>query len=449
MQIQDNLNPKRKQPPHNEIAEMDVIGTILQQSEAFAIVEPLLTNCKAFYKAEHRIIYQAMKELVATKKHPDLPSVQELLFQKGDFAKAGGASYLATLLDCYVPTATLEYRATTIKKCAELRQLIETSAEICDSAYTAEDADQCLDSAEQKILSVRHDAAQSRLKESEVVAREALLELQKVVAGTKPVALDTGYSDLDALLKIRRNRLIVLAARPSVGKSTWMLEILRRFGMERGRTCACFSLEMDEEELFWKIIACECHLEENRIEDMSLEGFEWAKVQKAASRFAAAPIFLDYCPGATLSMISAKCRQLKSQKGALDAVFIDYLQLMRPDKSYASREREVGEISRHLKALAGELNCPIFALSQLNREIEKRPNPVPRMADLRESGSIEQDADVIIFLSREKKEGTEDYLPQTSVMIAKQRKGKRGIVNMYFHEAQSRFEQSTSQQERI
>ncbi|MBI4365465.1 MAG: replicative DNA helicase [Deltaproteobacteria bacterium] len=429
-------------PPQNIEAEQSVLGALLVDGEALVRVLEVCTG-EEFYRGTHRQIFQAIVALFQRNEPADLVTVTNWLRTQQQLEAVGGAAYLATLVDQVPTTANVVYYAKIIREKAILRRLIGGATEILQKAYAGgEDVDGSLDRAEQIIFEI----AQQKIRPSFVSLKELvkhsfriieqLYEKKQAVTG-----VPTGYVDLDRLTAgLQPSDLIVVAGRPSMGKTALALCMATHAAREGGVGTAIFSLEMSKEQLVQRMLCAEARVDASRLRGGFLSDRDWPKLTRAAGFLSEAPVYIDDTPAMNVLEMRAKARRLQRDKG-LGLVVVDYLQLMRGLGSIESREREISEISRSLKALAKELSVPVVAISQLNRGVESRQDKRPQMADLRESGAIEQDADVILFVYREEmynRESPEKGIAE--VIVGKQRNGPTGFVRLAFLSEYTRFE---------
>ena len=429
-------------PPQSIDAEMSVLGAMLIKKEAITQAQELL-KADDFYREAHRLVYDAMLELAGNGEPVDLVTLTEALRKKEILEKVGGISFLTQLAN-YTPTAAnIVYHAKIVKEKSELRHLIDAATEIASAAYEATDeVTDIMDDAEKKILAVAANQTGGAFEPIrniviDTVGRvETLYENQGGLTG-----ISTGFRDLDRDTSgLQKSDLILVAARPSMGKTAFTLNIATYAAMH-GHTVAFFSLEMSKEQLVQRMLCSEGGIDSQRLHTGQITDDEWSRLVETADKLNRAPIYIDDTAGITVMELRSKARRLKAEHG-LDLIVIDYLQLMqgRSSKGNDSRQQEISEISRSLKALARELNVPLVALSQLSRSVESRQEKRPMLSDLRESGSLEQDADIVMFLYREdyyQKETENQNI--TEISISKHRNGPIGSVNLYFRKEFTRF----------
>ena len=429
-------------PPQNIEAEQSVLGAMLIKKEAITQAQELLRP-DDFYREAHRIVFETMLELAGDNEAVDLVTLTEALRKKEMLEKVGGISFITALAN-YVPTAAnIVYHAQIVKEKSELRHLIDAATEIASAAYEAtDDVKDIMDDAEKKILAVAANQTGGAFEPIrniviDTVGRvETLYENQGGLTG-----ISTGFRDLDRDTSgLQKSDLILVAARPSMGKTAFTLNIATYAAMH-GHTVAFFSLEMSKEQLVQRMLCSEGGIDSQRLRTGQLEDADWDRLINTADRVSKASIYIDDTAGINVMDLRSKARRLKAEHG-LDLIVIDYLQLMqgRARSSSDNRQQEISEISRSLKALARELDVPVVALSQLSRSVESRTVKKPMLSDLRESGSLEQDADIVMFLYRE------DYYDQeterkniTEVIIAKHRNGPIGTIELFFQKEFTKF----------
>jgi replicative DNA helicase len=432
-------------PPQNAEAEQSILGGILLDNQALNnVLEVLVAN--DFYSESHRRIFTAIIELSDKNEPTDLITLTNILKNKKQLDGVGGAAYLASLVDNVPSAANVAYYAKIVKEKAILRQLIGTATGILKNSYDGGmDVDDVLDEAEHSIF----DISENKIRPSFYLLKNIIKDTFKTIENLYEkknliTGVPTGFARLDDLTSgLRKSELIIVAGRPSMGKTAFALNLARHAAVEMGLPVAVFSLEMSKEQLALRMLAADAKVDSQRLRRGLVGETDWPKLTTAAGRLSEAPIFIDDTPAITVLEMKAKARRLKAENG-LEMVVLDYLQLMRAGGRRDSREQEISEISRSLKALAKELNVPVIALSQLNRKVEDRTNRRPQMADLRESGAIEQDADVIAFIYRDEVYNKSEDNPEkgiAEIIIGKQRNGPVGIVKLAFLEQYTSFEQ--------
>mgnify|MGYP003309336662 CR=1 FL=1 len=428
--------------PQNIEAEQAVLGAVLIKKEAMAEVQELL-RAEDFYREIHKQVFAVMNDLFSEGEAIDIVTVTEELRKRDLLEKVGGISFVTMLSNSVATAANVMYHARIVKEKAELRRLIDAATQIAGKAYEdSDDVENIMDDAEKKILAVA--ASQSGgvftpIREILLNTIERVETLYESKGGL--TGLSTGFKDLDAVTSgLQASDLVLVAARPSMGKTAFTLNIAAHAALH-GKSVAFFSLEMSKEQLVQRMLCSEGQIDSQRLRTGQLEDEEWGKLIATADRLTKASIYIDDTPGITVMDLRSKARRLKAEHG-LDLVLIDYLQLMqgRAGKNGDNRQQEISEISRSLKALARELNVPVVALSQLSRGVESRQVKKPMLSDLRESGSLEQDADIVMFLYRE------DYYDKdtanqniTDILIAKHRNGPVGEIQLFFQKEYTKF----------
>ena len=455
MSVQTEVSLQRL-PPQNIEAEQMVLGAVLIENDSINKVIEILSP-DDFYKDTHRRIFTVMRDMFETGDAIDLVTLSDALRGRTGLESVGGASYLASLVSLVPTAANIKHHARIVREKAVLRKLIHSATDIITQSYedsrTVVNIDELLDRAEKSIFEI----AQGKIKDSFVSMKnivghsfaivERLYEKKEMVTG-----LATGFLDLDERTSgFQQSDLIIVAGRPSMGKTAFCLNIAAYAAIEKGKSVAIFSLEMSKEQLVLRMLGSESRVDAHKLRTGHLSERDWTPLSTAAGKLADAPIFIDDTAAISVLETRAKARRLKADQG-LDLVIVDYLQLMRGRGDEGSREQEISNISRSLKALAKELQIPVIALSQLNRAVETRPGKEkrPMLADLRESGAIEQDADVILFIYRDevynKCECPYDgeclcgQRGKAEVIIGKQRNGPIGKVDLTFINRFTRFE---------
>jgi replicative DNA helicase len=428
-------------PPHNIEAEQSVIGCIVLDMEVLPAVAGILRK-DDFYREDHKEIYDAVMELYQKAQPVDLITVSDILKARGTLDGVGGLEYLTHLVNSVPTTANASHYAKIVEEKSILRKLIKTSSDIVNMGYEAsEEVSVVLDRAEKRLF----DILQSRNIRGFAHIKEVLVEtfnrLEELYNNKGHITgIPTGFIDLDyKTAGLQNSDLILIAARPAMGKTSFALNIAQYVAVHRNIPVAVFSLEMSREQLVNRMLCSEVMIDSHKMRTGKLEDDDWQKIAKALGPLSEAPIYIDDTPGATALEIRSKCRRLKLEKN-LGLVVIDYLQLMQGSGRNENRQQEISEISRALKILAKEVNIPVIALSQLSRAPEARSEHRPMLSDLRESGAIEQDADLVMFLYRD------DYYNQDSdkknvaeVIIAKHRNGSTGTVELAWMEQYTKF----------
>ena len=424
-----------KVPPHDEDAEQAVLGSMLTDNDAvMAAVEVLKDD--AFYREDNKIIYQAILNLYSKSEPIDIITLKDELESMGKFEQVGGFEYLASLPDKVPTTANVQKYIKIVEEKSVLRNLIKTANEIIELGYNpTEDVEDIMDGAEKKIF----DIMQSKNTKSYTPIKDVLVEsftnLEKLYNQKQHVTgVPTQFYDLDdKTAGLHGSELILVAARPAMGKTAFALNIATNAALRANVPVAIFSLEMSKDQLVNRMLCSEAMVDSNKVRTGKLDEEDWTKLAEAIGPLSEAGVYIDDTPGISVMEIRTKCRKLKMEKN-IGLVVIDYLQLISgSNKRNGSREQEISEISRSLKVLAKELNVPVIALSQLSRAVEQRDDHRPMLSDLRESGAIEQDADIVMFLYRDdyyNKESAEKDIAE--VIIAKQRGGSTGTVKLYW-----------------
>ncbi|WP_129689579.1 replicative DNA helicase [Gottfriedia acidiceleris] len=438
--MSDLLNDRT--PPQNIEAEQAVLGAILLDSEALiSTSERLLPD--DFYRAAHQKIFEAMLKIASRNEPLDVITLTSELANQGVLEEVGGVSYLNDML-ASVPTASnVEYYAKSVEEKSTLRRLIRTATNIVTESYAPDiPVDVVLNEAEKSILKVAQRTNVSGFQSIKDVVFTTFSKIETLFNQRGEITgVPTGFTDLDRMTAgFQPNDLIIVAARPSVGKTAFALNIAQNVATKTDENVAIFSLEMGADQLVMRMLCAEGNINAQALRTGNLEQEDWNKLTMAASSLAGTGIYIDDTPGIRVNDIRAKCRRLKQEHG-LGMILIDYLQLIQGNgKSGENRQQEVSEISRSLKGLARELKVPLIALSQLSRSVESRQDKRPMMSDIRESGSIEQDADIVAFLYRD------DYYDKESenkniieIIIAKQRNGPVGTVSLAFVKEYNKF----------
>ena len=422
-----------KVPPHDEDAEQAVLGSMLTDNDAvMAAVEVLKED--AFYREDNKIIYQAILNLYSKSEPIDIITLKDELESMDKFEQVGGYEYLASLPDKVPTTANVQKYIKIVEEKAILRNLIKTANEIISLGYDpTEEVENIMDSAEKKIFDIMQSKNQKGYSPIKDVLVDTFSQLEVLYNQKQHITgVPTGFADLDyKTAGLHGSDLILLAARPAMGKTAFALNIATNAAVRAKVPVAIFSLEMSKEQLVNRVLCGEAMVDSNKVRTGKLDEQDWAKLASALGPLSESEIYIDDTPGISVMEIRAKCRKLKLEKN-IGLVVIDYLQLIQgSNKRGGSREQEISEISRSLKILAKEINVPVIALSQLSRAPEQRPDHRPMLSDLRESGAIEQDADIVMFLYRD------DYYNEDSdkkniaeVILAKHRAGSTGTVEL-------------------
>lgn len=432
--------------PNNLEAEESVLGACFLSKYALQkATESLLPE--SFYSEKNAKIFTAMMDLAEEKTPIDLTTITSHLKKKNELNEVGGVEYLTEILN-FVPTASnVDYYIQNVEETAILRRLIETANDIATEGYrTDETVNEILDSSEKKILSIVKNRKSSEFRSIKDVLLKTQSDLERLSENKSEITgLATGWYDLDKLTTgLHPNEFIIIAARPAMGKTAFALNLATHVAMTQDKSVAVFNLEMSAEQLAMRILSSLGQLEGFKLRTGNLMNNDWKRINEAVSQLSNTNLVIDDTPGITIGEIRAKCRRLASSEKGLSLVIIDYLQLISGGKNYgANRQQEVSDISRSLKTLAMELNVPIIALSQLSRSVEGREDKRPLMSDLRESGSIEQDADIVAFLYRDdyynKEARTEDNTSISELIIGKHRNGPTATIELLFKKNTSTF----------
>lgn len=432
-----------KLPPQNIEAEMAVLGSMLIDDEAIAqAIEVLNPDC--FYKDSHRRIFDCILNLFNQNKAVDIITICDELKKQGLLEQVDGPGYMASLVNTVPTSANILHYALIVREKATLRALINNATRIIGDAYNVEgNADEALDNAERLIFEIRDrpNRASSVIPLKEII-KDSIEAIDKLYQKKAHVTgIPTGYVDFDVKTAgLQPSDLIIVAGRPSMGKSAFVIGIVEYAAVVEKIPTAFFSLEMSKEQLVQRLLCSHARVDAHKVRTGFLSVSDWPKLTAAAGKLSEAPIYIDDTPAISAMELRAKARRLKSQHG-IKMIVLDYLQLMRGSNKIENRQQEISDISRSIKALARELNIPVIAISQLSRAVESRTDHRPQLSDLRESGAIEQDADVVALLLREEYYNpTEENKGLTEINIAKQRNGPVGNFNLAFIREYTRFE---------
>jgi replicative DNA helicase len=436
-----DARPPDRTPPQDLHAEQSVLGAMMLSKDAIAdVVEQVRED--DFYRPAHGTIYAAIIDLYGKGEPADAVTVASELTRSGDLTRVGGAPYLHTLVSLVPTAANASYYARIVKERAILRRLVEAGTRIVQMGYSGEgEVDDVVDRAQAEV----YEVTERRTSEDYLPLRElmdgALTEIEAISnRGGHMVGVPTGFADLDSLTNgLHPGQLIILAARPALGKSTLALDVARAASIKNNLTSVIFSLEMSRNEIIMRLLSAEAQVALHHMRSGSMSDNDWTKLAAKMGSVSEAPLFIDDSPNLTMMEIRAKCRRLK-QRHDLRLVVVDYMQLMTSGKRVESRQQEVSEFSRSLKLLAKELEVPVIAVSQLNRGPEQRTDKRPMLADLRESGSLEQDADMVILLHREDAyERESPRAGEADFIVAKHRNGPTSTITVAFQGHYSRF----------
>ena len=427
--------------PHSVEAEQSVIGSMIMDRDAIMTASEVITS-EDFYQSQYGVLFDAMLELYNEGKPVDLVTLQERLREKDVPPEISSLEFAKDLLDAVPTSANVRHYATIVQEKSMLRKLIKVNEEIANTCYLAKErTEDILEETEKKIFDLLQYRSTGDFVPIKQVVLNALDKIEKASKNKGTVTgIPTGFIDLDYKTSgFQPSDLILIAARPSMGKTAFVLNVAQNMAFKEGKTVAIFSLEMSKEQLVNRLFSLESKVDSQNIRTGNLEDEEWAKLIEGANIIGKSNLIIDDKPGISISELRSKCRKYKMEHN-LGIIFIDYLQLMTGSGRSESRQQEISEISRSLKALARELHVPVVALSQLSRAVEQRPDHRPMLSDLRESGAIEQDADVVMFIYRD------DYYNKDSenkniaeIIIAKQRNGPIGTVNLVWMPNYTKF----------
>jgi len=438
-----------KLPPQNIEAEEALLSAILiDNTTLFEVLELLAPE--DFYRTAHQHIFESIAELFNRNEPVDLVTLSNILRERGQLDGIGGAAFLARLVDSVPLAINVQHYARIVRKKAALRHLIQKSNEITQRCFEDRgDVDDVIDFAERSIFEISENKSKkafqpiSKIIETNIDALEERQGQKTLITG-----VPTGFTRMDHLTSGLQNAdLIILAARPSMGKTALALNIARNAAVNEDTPVAIFSIEMSKEQLSMRMLCAEARIDSSRLRSGFFSKEDWVNLTHAAGVLSEAPIYIDDSPGVTALEIRAKARRLKMDKD-LGLIIIDYLQLMQGRRNAERRDLEISEISRSLKALAKEINVPVLALSQLNRKLEERHDKRPQLSDLRESGALEQDADVVAFIYRDEvynKDENNSNQGKAEVILSKQRNGPTGVVPLTFLSAFTRFENQAAE----
>lgn len=425
-----------KVPPQNIEAEQSVLGSMIIEREAIFAAAELLQESD-FYRTAHQKIFNAAINLSEKGEPVDLVTLADELQRRRSLEEAGGTAYLSALAGAVPTAANIQYYALIVREKSILRSLIRTATGIVAGSYEGPaDVEEFLDSAEQQIFEIGRQGQQQGFAPLKEVLKEAFDRIEKLFDEKKGVTgLATGFDDLDLICSgLQQSDLVIVAARPSMGKTTLALNMAQHITVKERKPAAFFSLEMSREQLAQRMLCAEARIDAHNLRRGFLSQEEWQKLTRAVGPLSEAPLYIDDSASLSVMEVRAKARRLKAEKG-LEAVFVDYLQLMRGFSRAENRQQELSEISRSLKALAKELSIPVVALSQLSRAVEKRESRRPILSDLMESGGIEANADVVLFIYRESYYHKDtDKGNVAEIIVAKQRNGPVGTIELSFRD---------------
>lgn len=445
-----NQKPKKEEawkvPPQNKEAEVSILGAILLDRGALMKVKEVLEG-EDFYFGAHRKIFEAMQELSEEGIPVDLVTLIERLQKKGQLEGVGGLTFVSSLVDNVPTTANVSFHAKIVKEKSVRRRIIETAQRITEDGFDAtEDAEVLLDRAESAMFEIKKSRLRSSLVPIKEIVQASFADaIRRSENKEQSSGIATGFSEVDNYTSgLQPGDLVIIAGRPSMGKTAFALGVALHAAITDKKKVAFFSLEMPKEQVVTRMLCSEARVDAGRLKKGYLGKEDWGPLTKASSKITDAPIWIDDEAALSVLEIKTKARRLALTEG-LDLVIVDYLQLMKGSGRYDNREREVSDISRSLKALAKELSVPVIVLSQLNRAVESRQDKQPQLSDIRESGSIEQDADVVMFVNRpdfyerseEKKTG------RAEIVFGKQRNGPTGVVELAYGSKFTRFDNLT------
>lgn len=431
-----------KVPPHNLEAEQVILGSILINNDALNQIVDLLTS-DDFYRKAHSIIFEGMLTLYNRDEPVDIITLTHILEEGGKLDKIGGSDYLASLADATSTSAGITYHSEIVRDLSTKRKLIEQCSHVSDNCFQSTmETPEILDFAEQSIFEIAERNAGQSFSPLREVVKESFGKVESMAHGSGNITgISTGFTDLDNLTSgLQPSDLVIIAGRPSMGKTALALNIVYNAAINNNVGTALFSLEMSSMQLGIRLLGLDGMIDASRLRKGALQDDEWTRLIESTDRLSKLPIFIDDSSGLSALEMKAKARRLK-KKHDISLVVIDYLQLMQSKRSVESRQQEISDISRSLKALAKDLNVPVVALSQLNRQVEARPSKKPMLADLRESGAIEQDADLIVFIYRDEHYNpTEENKGDAEIIIGKHRNGPVGMVNLLFRKQYTKFQ---------
>ena len=446
--ITDDAAAAVRRPPQSISSEQSILGGLMIDNNALDSIVDLIQS-KDFCRRDHQLIFDHIVEMIQKGRPADVLTVTESLRDAGLENEMGGFVYLNELVNNTPSAANIRRYAEIVHDKAVLRQLITAGDKMVSSALAPEGREtaQILDEAEREVLAINEQNARGKrgFQAMQVLVKDVsqrLIDIYQNQRDSDVTGVPTGYPNLDReLAGLQRGDLIIIAGRPSMGKTSFAINIAENIGVKQGLPVAVFSLEMGGDQLAQRLISSVANIDAQKLRKAHLEDEEWAAFSKAVHRLEKKPIYIDDTPALMISELSSRARRLMNQTGPLGLIVVDYIQLMTGRAGSDNRSTELSEISRGLKALAKELNCPVIVLSQLNRSLEQRADRRPIMSDLRESGAIEQDADVIMFIYRDvvyNKDTPDKNLAE--IIIAKQRNGPIGTLRMVFKGGNTRFE---------
>lgn len=426
--------------PQNIEAEQNVIGTMIIDKTSIAQALEVL-KVEDFYKDAHKILYKAILSLYQKDIAVDMVTLTDNLKSTDKLEAIGGITYISELCGTIISMVNIQYYINIVKEKSTLRKLIRSCSEVIEDSYSKQDkVEEVIDAAEKKIFDISNDRETSDFEPIRTVLERGFTEIERLFNNKgETTGIPSGFRELDSKTSgFQKGDMVLIAARPSMGKTTFALNIAEYAALRAGKSIAFFSLEMSKEQLAYKLLCSQANVDMLKLRTGNLDDRDWENIAKASGPLAEAKIFIDDTPGITVLEMKSKCRRLKIEEG-VDLIVVDYLQLMS-GRNIDNRQQEVSEISRSIKALAKEMHCPVIALSQLSRAPEARADHRPMLSDLRESGSIEQDADLVMFLYRDEyyNKETEDR-NIAECIIAKQRNGPTGVAKLAWLGQYSKF----------
>lgn len=433
--------------PQNIEAEQSVLGAMLIDKDAIGKVTEILT-ADDFYRESHKVIFNAMLDIYNKNESVDLITVIDALRRSNKLSDIGGIAYITSIADMVLTAANVKYHADIVAEKSVLRQLIRAATDIAVMGYeSSDDVGILVDKAEQMILNISNRKKSFVFTPINEVLMDSVQQIEKLASNKGGLTgIPTGFNDLDKLTNgLHKSDFIILAARPSMGKTAFALNVVQNVAIRAEKSVAFFSLEMSKEQLVNRMLCAEANIDAQRMRTGEMRDEDWNNIWQACNTLSKAKIYIDDTAGISVMDMRSRARRLKAEHG-LDLIVIDYLQLMQGNKN-SDRQQEVSDISRSLKALARELGVPVIALSQLSRSVESRQVKRPMLSDLRESGSLEQDADIVAFLYREDYYNPDTENKHTELIIAKHRNGPVDTVNLFFHKQFTKFVGFTRREE--
>jgi len=439
-----------RDPPYSVEAEISVLAGLLLDAESIVRIEDVVDD-SMFFREGHRVLFRAMRHLHERRTAIDIVTVGDFLRGSGELERVGGIEYLAELLDAVPTAANIQYHARIVRDKALLRRLVDASTRIIQDVYEPGDrsVEEVVDEAERRIFQVAESHDRGGFVWIKDLLWEAFENIEKLQESQGALTgVPTGFPRLDSMTTgFQKGDLVIVAARPAMGKTSWVLNVAQNAAIDHQVPVALFSLEMSKEQLVHRLLCSEARVDAQKLRTGRLSPSDYQRIGTAGAKLNTAPIWIDDSPGGTVLEMRAKARRLKAE-GGLGLLVIDYLQLMGGGGRVESRQQEVSQISRGLKQLARELEVPVIALSQLSRGPEQRTDHRPQLSDLRDSGSIEQDADLVMFLYRpeyysssETDEDGNSLLGKAELIVSKQRNGPTGTVDLFFHKNYTRFDE--------